>query len=236
MKPDPAPNSGEVVETTTRRRVVPASEVETKTPDLWDYLRNIPLGDWSKHMIYLYRAEPAPSVPLIKCADQFITFPDGQRVLVSDQEEFEFALTRQFGGGVFRVIVKKGPQWVTQARIPINAPVRAIAITPENNGHGNGTPHLSTMGNGDAQLAAHAIDTIANQDHQAVRIGIDALSAASSIVRNFGTGQPDPMMQQFMAAMMARLAQDPMEQMLRFITVMKELNALAVSLDRKSVV
>ena len=190
MKPaTDAAQSGEIVETTTRRRVVPVnSESENKTPEFWSYVRTIPQAEWAKHMIYLYRIEPKPSVPLTRTGNSYLTLPNGQQVALADQEEVEFALAQHFGGGVFRFIAKKGAQWVTQERVEINAPVRTNLIPVTDQG-ATGAPTITGQ-DGMTQVANKAIDTIAGQEHQAVRIGIDALGAAANIVRTFGEGRP----------------------------------------------
>lgn len=227
-----------VIEKTTRTRILPVSEANDngKTPDLWEYLRTLGAADWQKHMIYVYRAEPAPSVPLLKCADQFLSMPNGQRVAVADEQEVEFALLQNYGGGTFRMIVKKGPQWVTQGRIAINAPVRPITIPVDMSGQpGQGSVNVSGMSDS-AQIAGKAIDTIAGAEHQAVRIGMDALNSAANVVRTFAEGRPsggqDPVMQQIMQSLIARALApppDPLELLARMMTMMSAINPASKS-------
>lgn len=231
LKPATDSSDAGVIETTTRRRVIPATDIsqETKTPDLWEYLRAIPAQDWARHMIYLYRSEPAPSVPLLKCADQYFAMPNGQRVPVADEQEVEFALAHNYGGGVFRLIVKKGAQWITQGRIPINAPIRPITIPVENQNGPNQSPSATNGTDSTAMIAGKAIDTIAGQEHAAVNIGIGALNAAANVVRSFADGRPqgggqDDLTRQFMQVIIARAMEDPFEKFMKFFTLMRELN------------
>ena len=230
MKPATDPQENGVIETTTRRRVIPASDLQdSKTPDLWDYLRTIGHADWPRHIVYGYRIEPAPKVPIFKCTEPIVVMPNGQRIPIADEEELEFALLQNFGGGVFRLLVKKGPMMVTAGNLAINAPPRAITI-PIDTGQPTGN-NGSTMMSGDtAQIANKAIDTIAGAEHQAVRIGIDALSSAANIMRTMGEGRPqagDDLMRQFMAVMMQRMLQpppDPLDLLTKLLALQAQLN------------
>jgi hypothetical protein len=233
VKPEAAPTSGEVVETRTTRRILPVpNSEESKTPEFWAYVRAILQADWSKHMVYLYRVEPKPSVAIQRTGNSFLTMPNGQQVSLADQEELEFALAANYGGGIFRLIVKKGPQWVTQERLEIGGPVRALQIpAPENSQQQPGV-NQNQYGDAATAISMKAIDTVAGAEHTAVRIGIDALGAAANIVRSFGEGRPtapsssDQMMQQFMAAMIARMSVDPMQQFMQMLAFMKEINGV----------
>ena len=241
MKPATDIPDASVVETTTRRRVIPVSDANSaeKTIDFWDYVRAIGQRDpaeWQKHMVYVYRVEPQPSVPLLKSGDQYLNMPNGQRVSVADQEELEFALTQSFGGGVFRIIVKKGAQQWVQVRIPINAPVRAITIPAGDAAQpANGNGVTITGMSDSAQIAGKAIDTIAGAEHQAVRIGMEALGAAANVVRSFSDGRPgggaqDDLTRQLINVMLQRMLQpppDPLELLARMMTLMQGMNPAA---------
>lgn len=231
MKPATEPSDSGIIETTTRRRVIPVSEQQTsKTPDTWDYLRAITPQNWANHMVYGYRIEPAPKVPIFRCSEQFVQLPNGQRVEIADKEALEFALMQNFGGGVFRLLVKSGPQIVTADNIAINAPPRPITIpvdpqTPP-------APGSQSFSTDATAIASKAIDTVAGAEHQAVRIGIDALGAAANIVRSFGDGRPAPAPQddltrQLMAVMIQRMLQpppDPLELLTKLLALQGQLN------------
>jgi hypothetical protein len=230
VKPAADPNESGIVETVTRRRVVPTSEsASPQTPDLWDYLRAIPPTEWSKHMIYVYRVEPQPAIALLKTANQYFTLPGGLQVPLADQEEVEFAFSQHYGGGTYRIIVKKGAQWVTQGRFSLGGPIKSITIPIDTGQPTPGSPNLPLVGD-TASIANKAIDTIAGQEHQAVNIGIGALNAAANVVRSFADGRPssappgDDITRQFMQVMIARAMQDPFEQFVKFFSLMRELN------------
>lgn len=187
-----AQDTAQTIQTTTIRKVVPAFE-EQKTPDLWEYLRSIRLEDWPKHFVYGYRTEPGPKIQIFRCSEQFLTLPSGRRTPISDEQEMEFALTQEFGGGVYRLLVKRGAQIITAGNIEIGAPARAIRIPvdPQQSGNGPNGASTPTYASDATMIANKAIDTVAGAEHQAVRIGIDALGAAANIVRTFGSsGQP----------------------------------------------
>jgi hypothetical protein len=236
LKPATEPTAAsQVIKTTTTRISSIDPSEDRSTPDLWTYLESLNTKngtEWDRHLIYIYRVEPGPSVPVEKCA-RYLNMPDGTQVSMSDQEAVEFALMQKYGGKVFRLIVKRGNERVTQGRVYVDAPVRPITVQPDMSGQGTGAQVAgNTMGDA-AQIAGKAIDTIAGADHQAVRIGIDALGAAANIVRSFGTaptvreGGGDDITKQFMQVMIARAMQDPFEQFLRFMTVMREMNNVA---------
>ena len=230
MKPAADVPESQITETTIRKRTVPAI-IENRTPDLWEYLRAIAPMDWPKHMVYGYRVEPSPKVGIFKCSEAWVQMPNGKRVQVADEQEMEFALQENFGGGTFRILVKAGPQIVTAGNIAVNAPPRAITIPVDNgNGHNpTGGVRITTAESDVSSIAGKAIDAVAGQEHQAVRIGMEALGAAANVVRSFSDGRPqggDDMTRQFMALMMARLAQDPMEQLVKLLTVMREMNGV----------
>lgn len=236
MKPATVqPDASQVVETTTTRRIRPAdANQEPKPVDFWQYIAAIPAADWQKHIVYLYRVEPQPSVPLQRTGSPYLTFAGGAQIPLTDQQEIEFALAQHYGGGTFRFICKRGAQWVAQERVTISGPVRAVTVSPD---AGAGAPGISTgaatilpAGDSNAAIAGKAIDVIAGQEHQAVRIGIDALGAAAQIVRQFGDGRPAPagpmdeLQRLMLQAVIARLTADPMEQFVKMFALLRELN------------
>jgi len=236
VKPATETPSPETVETVTRRRVIPAnqSHEDEKTPDLWEYVRSIGKLDpsaWQKHIIYLYRVEPAPSIPLQKCTSAFFTMPNGQQVPVSDQEEVEFALAQHYGGGVFRIIVKCGAQWVTQARIPINTQPRAITIPLSEAGQSgvSGISGPMTDASATAQVAGRAMDALTAQERQSAEIGFRAMETAANVMQRFSTGggSQDDLTKQFMAVMMQRMLQPPpdlLELLTKLLAVVNQLS------------
>lgn len=234
MKPaaDASDSTPQIIQTTTTRKVIPAFE-EQKTPELWEYLRSIRPEDWVKHFVYGYRTEPGPKIQIFRCSEQFITMPSGTRVPISDEQEMEFALTREFGGGVYRMLVKRGAQIITAGNIEIGAPPRAIRIPVEQqaglNGS-NGAPN-PTYASDATMIANKAIDTVAGAEHQAVRIGIDALGAAANIVRTFGSGGgalgSDELTRQLFQVMLQRMLQpppDPLDLLTKLLTLQAQMN------------
>jgi len=236
VKPATEPlDAGQIIETTTRKRVFPAesNSGEPKTPDLWEYLAEVERkGEWGRHIVYIHRVEPSPSVPVQKC-QQYLTTPDGQQVPICNHEEVEFALQRHYGGKLFRLMVKRGSQLITTGTIPIDAPVRFIPLpadAPPPLHAGTGGAPLSPMNDASAtaQVAGRAMDALTNQERQSAEIGFRAMQTAAEVMQRFGSGSGgDDMTRQFMAAMMTRLMQDPMEQLVKLLTVMRELNNVA---------
>ena len=226
-------NSPQVVTTTTTRRVVPYEE--PKTPDLWEYLAKIRPEDWSKHIVYAYRTQPGPKVQIFRCTQPMATMPSGATVPIGDEQEIEFAITREFGGGVYRFLVKRGSEIKVAGDLEIGAPARAIRIPVENaNGQpgGNGavvTP-FGSANDPTAQVASRAFDALGNQERTAaeigfaaMRTGLDAVSRAVDIERNGGRNGQDDLLRQ---VLVAKLNENPMQQVLQLLTVLKELNGL----------
>jgi hypothetical protein len=222
---DPQPVPSQVVKTTTTRIVAVPDNSERSTPDLWEYLESLNTKDsteWDRHLIYIYRVEPAPSVPVEKCV-RHISMPDGTQIPLSDQEAVEFALMQKYGGKVFRLIVKRGAERITQGRVYIDAPARPITVQPDMGG--GGTTGTVVIGMSDsAQIAGKAIDTIAGQEHQAVNLGLSMMSTAANVVKNFSTGGGggDELTRQFMAVMMQRMLTpppDPIELLTKLLTL-----------------
>ena len=222
MKPATEPAPGEIVETRTTRRVVPLSDPENgKTPELWPYLAAIAPHDWSRHIVYGYRTEPAPKVPIFKCSETHLQMPNGQRVPIADEQELEFALLHNFGGGTFRILVKRGPQIITAGSISINAPARPITISADNGqGNGNGGATVTQMNDGSsaATVAGRAFDALTTQERNQAAIGFEAMRTtvdlnsklAETISRlngpsNQQPSQADQMMQTLTMHMMTKM-------------------------------
>jgi hypothetical protein len=221
VKPATEPAPGEIVETRTTRRVVPLSDPENgKTPELWPYLAAIAPHDWSRHIVYGYRTEPAPKVPIFKCSEAQLQMPNGQRIPIADEQELEFALLHNFGGGTFRILVKRGPQIITAGSISINAPARPITISADGQ-NGNGATVTPAGSSDAAQIAGKAIDAVAAQEMAGMRVGVEALNAAANlqaqaanVIRNFASNpnaasaqpsQSDQLMHMMMMKMMERM-------------------------------
>ena len=231
MKPATEPAEG-IVETTTRRRIIPVSE-EQKPPDVWEYLRAIKPQDWAKHIVYVYRTEPGPKVQLFRCTEQITTTPGGQRVPIADEQELEAAITREFGGGTFRLLVKCGPQIVSAGSLEIGAPVRPIRLpiepVPGANGAG-GTPPI-IGGDATAVVAGRAFDALSMQERQSAEIGFAAMKTAADVMQRFASGGGgvggDDLTRQLMAVMIQRMLApppDPLDLLTKLLALQAQLN------------
>lgn len=184
MKPAPDPQENGVIETRTTRRIIPVSETqEAKNPDVWEYLRSITPQQWSKHIVYVYRIEPGPRIQILRTGESVLTMPSGRRVNLTDEQEVEYALTQEFGGGVFRMLVKNGPQIIAAGNLEIGVPPRAIRLPVEQSGtngaHGATVTPISSSDV--SQIAGKAIDAVAGQETLGIRVGVEALNAAANL-------------------------------------------------------
>lgn len=231
-----SPAAGSTIEKTTRTRVIPAGS----TPEpfkFWEYLENVGPGDADRLILYVYRDDPNPSIQVGKFTYPFNDIP------WNDQEEAEAMIAQKWGGRTFRVIVKNGSQRMGIGRIYINAAPKSLMpqvdtpATPYQAGPGY-PPGYPAAASGYpaapgydpyARVAETAIHTVANQERQAVEIGISALKSAAEVMQ-LGKAQPtnamDDLTRQFMTAMIAKMANppDPLESFTKMLALMKELN------------
>jgi hypothetical protein len=233
------PEIGRTVVKTTETRVLPADPLtgERKTPDFFEYVEKLSLADWErhpKHTLYVYRrtSEAGPMVPLERLSGVFPIAP-GVAVNVSDREEFEIALAQKYGGGIYRLILKKGSERITEGRIVIDGPPKntrpGILDGVEANGNGATVqnPPETTEG-----VATTAMNIVANKESQGLQIGMAALHIAADVVQRLAhptTPVPavgDDLTRQFMQVMIAKMLNqpDPIEQFAKFAGLMATLS------------
>ena len=235
-------SGGKVLEKTTRTRII----TESQAPDYWNYIEQQNLPD-SDHVLYLYLNRDNRCIPYGRYTSHFQT-RDGRLVPINDREAFEQALQARFGGGIWRLILKCGKQRKCEARVhtgdeptlppPVDGAAEAIGGIPTLTLQGASsnnpfTQHLvQPSAYGAAQIAEKAIDTIAGQESKAVNLGLDMMSKAADVVQRFANQPPqtangpaDELQRALSAAVIARLAQDPMAQIAQFFTFMREMNS-----------
>jgi hypothetical protein len=222
------PDNGQVVETTTRRRIIAAKT--GPQPNLWEYLAALTDADWSNHILYLYRDDPPPTIPLLKCSTPQL---EGTTATWNDQEEMEATLMQKFGGGQFRVMLKRGSERVCVHRMTFpgqykNLTPRVVEPAPQYSS-GPSVQSMNSYYDGTARVAETAIHTMANQEKQAVEIGISALAQAANVIKNF-TAQPtgqDDLTKQIMAVLIQRALApppDPMEAVTKVLALIQQMN------------
>lgn len=179
--------SSPVVETVSRRRVVPATEIETEktgrtAPDFWETLENLTPqqwvdGDWR---LAIVREDPKPSTyggqnTLEQCQGVLEVRP-GVSIALDDREGIQIGIKQKYGGRSYRLILKKGRERITEGKCMNEAPPKY----PENNSGypPNPLPNAPT----DASVATRAIDAMASQQPEAMRLAMDVLRGASEMV------------------------------------------------------
>jgi hypothetical protein len=237
-----------VVETVSRKRVVPAEELVRErtgsSPDFWEYVESLKPDQWSDHIVYLYRQEPktttwpgAPPAYLDKYVGTIDVRP-GYTVAMDDAGTIQQAIKEKFGGRVFRLICKKGRERICETTFSTEAAPRypdttAQYAVPPNN-------PLPSAGQSDANaLASKAIDTVANQPQEMMNIAINALRAsAEMIARSATTPSTTPTMDSdldraFKQAMIQKLLApappppDPFEMFVKFKQVIGDGNGMS---------
>lgn len=244
-----APTNGETVITTTTRRVSPGGAVselagESQKPDFWQYVESLKPEDWSRHVLYIYRrlgdSGPMPQCERIADAGS-IRMVDGTRIALTDQDQIEYAIAQKFGGGTYRLILKRmlrtgGSERVAEARVISEGPPKPIVDL--------GAPGLSAGPmDSTADVAKTAITTIAGQDAAAVRIGVEALTSAANVIKTFTANPPapvsNPVTDQILSAALARLMApppDPIETFVRLMAVMNQQHPPAVGSPENPIV
>lgn len=176
-----------VVETVSRRRVIPAEDLKQdspgrKTPDFWDFIESMTPEMWAgDYLLYILREDPKPSMyggtnTLEKCPG-YIAMPDGTQARLTSREDIELAIKQKYGGKAFRLILKKGSERITEGKCVNEAPPRMPDADPQYGRH-----PLPNAPATEASVAARAIDAMAAQPQDAVRLAMDVLRSASEVV------------------------------------------------------
>jgi len=226
-----SPNPNEVVETTTTRRVLPVGKERT-TPEFWEYLETLPRAEYDRHIFYIYRDDPGPTMQVAKhtwqsAADAGIPW--------NDREEAEAGFLQRFGGRTFRVMVKRNSERITTGRIYVPAAPKTLAPSNEQS-----SPTITPMSEAGAtaDVAKMAMHTLAGQEQRAAVIGMDMMATAANVVKNFSQHTPpapsetDTLMKQALLAMLQKAlnppppppAPDPLDTLTKLLAVMREMN------------
>ena len=233
---------GRTVEKTTVTRVIPAdlSTGERKTPDFFEYIEKLLPAEWQrhpKHTLYIYRrhGDSGSGTPLEKLFG-FFPLPNQEPVPLNDREELETVIAQKYGGGTYRLVLKKGSERITEGRITIDGPPKStrpgILDTVEENSSTTGvsSPDPST------DIAKTAMHMVANQDAEGLRLGMSALHNAADVVQRFSSsigapsapapGPMDELTRQFMAVMMQKMLNppDPLELIKTVMALMGTVN------------
>ena len=229
-------DDGKVVQTTTTRRVFPAEPGarERTTPEFWEYCAQVQPFDRSRHLFYIYRDDPGPSMQVGKHSWESSA---AEGIPWEDREEAEAGFMLRYGGRQYRVILKRNSERVTTLRINIPALPKPLQPTGPDPAAGNGAnSYGSSEASATADVAKQAMQTLASADSRGVAIGMDALTTAANVVRSFserGASGPvahsemDDLFRQLMLRMMERMMQpppqvDPIEQLTRIFALIRQ--------------
>jgi len=220
------PESGAVVETTTRRRVLPpnSAAADVPRPDFWEYVEKLEPKDWEGppgHTVYIYRTDPRSSnygtgeSNIDKCSG-FIEVRPGQNVPFNDREEVELAIREKHGGKAFRLILKKGRERITEGKVSNDAAPRFVSAPVSSNGSSSAPNVQPADEYTTADVAKTAMQMVANQDAQAIAVGVNALQGAASVIERLTRvpvpvqpSESDQLMKQLMLAMLQKALNPP---------------------------
>jgi hypothetical protein len=219
-----------VVETVSRKRVVPAAELEKEktgrtTPEFWEFIETMNPDMWaSDYILYILREDPKPSLyggtnTLEKCPG-YIVMADGTKELLSSREDIELAIKRKYGGKAFRLILKKGSERVCEGKCVNEAQPKFPDATMQ--GYAHPLPSAAQQSDANA-IASKAIDTVANQPQEVMNIAINALRASAELIAKSAAPPPAPAtendldraLRQAMIAKLLAPPADPVETFLR---------------------
>jgi hypothetical protein len=221
-----SPETGAVVETTTRRRVLPPNSAgaEIPRPDFWEYVEKLEPKDWDGppgHTVYIYRTDPRSSnygtgeSNIDKCSG-FIEVRPGVNVPFNDREEVELAIREKHGGKAFRLILKKGRERITEGKVSNDAPPRFLSAPISANGNSSAPMVTPAEDYSTADVAKTAMHMVANQDAQAIAVGVNALQGAASVIERLTRvpvpiqpSESDQLMKQLMLAMLQKALNPP---------------------------
>lgn len=186
--------SSPVVETVSRKRIVPPTELAQEkkgrdTPEFWEFIEKMTPEMWGNDFtLYILREDPKPSLyggtnTLEKCPG-YIAMPDGTKQPLNSREDIELAIKQKYGGKSFRLILKRANgERITEGKCINEAPPRFPDANPAYPAH-----PLPNGGATDASVASKAIDVMANQQPDAMRLAMEVLRSASEIVMR----KPEP--------------------------------------------
>lgn len=226
-----ASTTSPVVEKVTRTRTVTAAELakenSNSVTDFWDYIEALEPAQWSDHVVYLYREDPKESTYstepsyVDKFAGTIEIYPGGPTYQMNDRGIVEHAIKEKHGGKAYRLILKKGQQRIAIGKCVNGAPPKYPDLNPQ---HRHPLPGAAT----DASVASKAIDVMANQQPDAMRLAMEVLRSASEIVMR--TSQPaatpaapprDPLVEALLQkALNPPPPPDPFEMFVRFKDLM----------------
>jgi hypothetical protein len=224
----------------TTTTILPAGEPEKK-PDFWEYFEKLP-PTWGtppdSHVLYIYRrtSEIGPCPQLERLTGP-LTMPDRSQVVLTDREELEGALTKKYGGGVYRLILKHKGQRVAEGRIiaegqPKNTPPGVWTDSV------NGSIPPQPGAPPPVDVATQAMHLVANQPSESIDVAVRAVQAAGDMVQRMASGNGngtqapagDTEEKQLFRTMMAAAIQrmmapppDPLETITKLLAVMQGL-------------
>lgn len=160
-----APQGREVKKTTKFEETIPAVDAaaaEPSNPDCFDYMAGVLPEDWINHIVYVYRQEPrtvnagGPGY-LEKCTGPF---------------DIEY-LREKWGGTVFRIIVKRGSERVSEHTYQIEAPPKFPAAAQ------SAAPAPAVPADPNASLGMRALEMVGGPQAETFRALLDVFREAS---------------------------------------------------------
>jgi hypothetical protein len=173
-----------VVETVSRKRLVTTTELAQEkagrtTPEFWEFIEKMTPQMWGDDFtLYILREDPKPSLyggtnTLEKCPG-YIAMPDGTKQPLSSREDIELAIKQKYGGKAFRLILKRANgERICEGKCINEAQPKYPSDMA------NPLPQAAAT---DASVATRAIDAMASQQPDALRLSMEVLRSASEIV------------------------------------------------------
>lgn len=173
----------------TYESVVDSAELpqdERKSPDFWTLIESLTPQSWidGDYRLAIIREDPKPSSyggmnTLEQCQGVLEVRP-GVSIPLSDREDIQIGIKQKYGGRAYRLILKKGRERITEGKCINEAPPK---YPDQAQPFGGPLPNAPT----ETSVAAKAIDAMANQQPDAVRLAMEVLRSASEIVMRQAT-------------------------------------------------
>lgn len=170
--PKVTPGPGQAVESTTVTRLVDASSVEKEkfSSDALEYMEQIPADKWNagNHCAYIYRVDP----PTYRNATGPAYVTKYATPITLEQ------IQREYGGGLWRILVKKGEERMADRNYQVSGTPRDLTrSTPEfSPASPNGVPVGDPV-----NLASEAMRIASNPTTQAANLDMIRQSATAAI-------------------------------------------------------
>ena len=253
--PKVIPGVGESIEETTVTRVIPAKGAESEriSSDALEYMELIGREKWDQgnHMAYVYRLEP----PVYRGTTGPTYVTKYATPITLDQ------IQQEYGGGMWRILIKKGSERMADRNYPISGTPRDLTrATQEFNAamNGNSSTQVDTAGGiTPGGVVSKAMDMVGNTEAQRAQVEMvkntatdmvamlrdaapkqmsvqEIIMLAKELAPKANSFFESPLGMALAGKLIDRLFSDPTDQFIKMMDVMSRINGGSSSGDWKA--